>query len=288
VENDVSRRIRLAAEAKEVARSVAIYAIAIALGVYVLATNHSSSLKAIMAGIVLLILVGATLQIRRAIRQLHHNQTQAMKIATKAEHHYFRVLHRVLAMVENRQPYSTGRSYRVSRLARQIARRMGLSGSQCRLVSLAGRVHDIGLLAVPETILYKRGRLAGDEFRIVQKHPDLSCRILQPLSFLADALPAIRYHHERMNGTGYPHELRDEQIPLEARILAVADSYDAMTHDRPHRNAMTPLQAVDELRHCTPAGYDPACVAAVEQLLNVTAMRDATGEPARELVQASS
>ena len=191
------RRIKLAAEAREVARSAAIYAIAIALGVYVLATTHVAVLKAVMAGLVLTILVGATLQIRRAIRRLHHSSDRVHQNAVRAEYHYFKVLHRMLAMIENRQPYSMGRSCRISRLARQIARRMKLPNPQCRLVSLAGRVHDIGLLSVPEPILYKRGRLAGSEFRVVQKHAELSCRILQPLSFLAGALPAVRYHHER-------------------------------------------------------------------------------------------
>jgi HD-GYP domain-containing protein (c-di-GMP phosphodiesterase class II) len=281
----VIRRIKLAAEAREVARSAAIYAIAIALGVYALATTNVAVIKAVMAGVALIILIGATLQIRRAIKHLHHRSASVQQSAIRAEYHYFKVLHRMLAMVENRHPYSVGRSRRISRLARQIARRMKLPGQQCRLVSLAGRVHDIGLMSVPEPILYKRGRLAGSEFRIVQKHPELSCRILQPLSFLAGALSAVRYHHERMNGTGYPCELQGDQIPMEARILAVADSYDAMTHDRPYRPAMTPLAAINELRRCAPAGYDPTCVAVLEEMLNASALRAAQGPQAQKMVE---
>ncbi|HUS47107.1 MAG TPA: HD domain-containing phosphohydrolase, partial [Phycisphaerae bacterium] len=121
----------------------------------------------------------------------------------------------------------------------------------------------------PGSVRMLRSRLAVAEFRTVQKHPEVSYQVLRPLRSVAPILPAIRYHHERMNGSGYPEGLKGDKIPLGASIIAVADSYDAMTHDRPHRPAMTPLQAMMELRRCTPAGYDGRCVDAMAEIVNL-------------------
>ena len=118
------------------------------------------------------------------------------------------------------------------------------------------------------------------EFRTIQKHSEVSYEILKPLESLREVLPAIRYHHERMNGTGYPAGIREEEIPLGARILAVADAYDAMTHDRPHRSAMTPLAAMKELDRCTPHGYDRTCVDALAGMMHLPLLTAAGGSAA--------
>jgi HD-GYP domain-containing protein (c-di-GMP phosphodiesterase class II) len=152
---------------------------------------------------------------------------------------------------------------------------LGLDHRLRGLLSLAAQVHDIGLLAVPEEILNRPSRLGNDEFRTIRKHPEMSFRILQPLTFMTEVLPAVRYHHERMNGTGYPHGLAGQEIPLSARILAVADAYDAMTHDRPHRPALAAIEALRELRRCTPAGYDERCVAALEAIMHLARLEEA-------------
>ena len=137
------------------------------------------------------------------------------------------------------------------------------------MMNLAGRLHDIGLLAVPESILEQRAGISEGDFRSIKRHPSIAWEVLNPLKSLAEILPAIRHHHERMNGTGYPSGLSGEEVPLAARILAVADSYDAMTHDRPHRSAVTSLSAVMELRRCTPDGYDARCVEALAEVLHL-------------------
>ena len=142
------------------------------------------------------------------------------------------------------------------------------------MLELAGQLHDIGLLAVPETIIQSYARFGVEEFRSVQKHSEASYEVLKPLEMLADVLPAVRYHHERLNGTGYPAGLKEGQVPLGARILAVADSYDAMTHDRPHRAAMSPLVAMRELQRCCPSGYDPECVEALAEIMNIPALEE--------------
>jgi len=146
------------------------------------------------------------------------------------------------------------------------------------LMNLAGRLHDIGMLAVPQSIVAQRSTLGAEAFRSIKEHPSISWEALKPLELLEEVLPAIRHHHERMNGTGYPSGLSGEEIPLTARILAVADAYDAMTHDRPHRGAVTPLSAVHELRRCAPEGYAPRCVEALADVLHLPALE---GPPIR-------
>jgi HD-GYP domain-containing protein (c-di-GMP phosphodiesterase class II) len=150
-----------------------------------------------------------------------------------------------------------------------IARQLGMSGSEVEQIILAGELHDIGLLAVPESVILNHSRFGIDDFRCVQTHSVASHDVLKPLEMLGEVLPAIRAHHEKFNGTGYPDGLKGESIPLGGRILAVADAYDAMTHDRPHRQAMSPMIALRELRRCTPAGFDPDCVNALAEGLRI-------------------
>jgi len=209
------------------------------------------------------------MHIHRVLKGFVHDSALLRKAAIEAERHYTDVLTRIIGHVEGRDRYWTGHSHNVAALSEKIARKLGMPSDHCELVGLAGRLHDIGILAVPPSIRMNRSRLVVEELRSVQKHPEVSYEVLQPLGSIAPVLPAIRWHHERLNGTGYPKGLAGEQIPLEARILAAADAYDAMTHDRPHRPAMTPLQAMLELRRCTPAAFDPRCVDALAEIVNL-------------------
>ena len=148
-----------------------------------------------------------------------------------------------------------------------MALRLGQSAAEGDLLERAGRLHDVGLLAIPAGTLSERRWISAESFRCVQEHCRIGYEILRPLCSLGDALGAVRHHHERMNGTGYPDGLAGEGIPLGARVLAVADTYDAMTHDRPHRAAVSPSAALAELRRCAPAGYDPQCVEALAEVV---------------------
>ncbi|MHC4716706.1 MAG: HD-GYP domain-containing protein [Planctomycetota bacterium] len=268
-------RFRLVAANGDVVRSVGISAVAIATAVYALVLQEGSVAAAALGCTVLLIAASATLQVGRAVRSMHHRQEKAKRAAQRAERHYFKVLRRIVEAFEAREPYCRGRSKRIAWLARRMAERMGLDRTRCRLLAMAAQVLDIGLLAVPDRILNKPERLGGEEFRTVKRHPETSYRILEPLTFLADVLPAVRYHHERMNGSGYPFGKADEDLPVEARILAVAEAYEAMTHDRPHRPALPAVEALNELRRCSPEGYDEACVGALGEVLNVRDLRAA-------------
>jgi HD-GYP domain-containing protein (c-di-GMP phosphodiesterase class II) len=286
----VPSKIKFIPGAGEIIRAVGISALAIALAVYVMVRQEQQAVVVAMGAIVLLVLTSAMLQVSRAVRRLHRQQHETRQAALRAERHYFKVLRRVMAALEAREPYTRGRSKRIGYFARRIAEQLGLSHDECRLLDMAGQVHDIGLLGVPDRVLNKPARLGTAEYRNIKKHSAESIRILQPLTFLADVLPAIHYHHERMNGTGYPHGMAGEEIPLAARILAVSDAYDAMTHDRPHRAALPPFEALGELWRCAPAGYDTDCIAALEEVMQMRHLRrahaasapaDATPAPAQ-------
>jgi HD-GYP domain-containing protein (c-di-GMP phosphodiesterase class II) len=203
------------------------------------------------------------------LRTLHHHAQRHAESAEEAQRHYFMVLCEVMTVLERRDPRLVGRSERIAQLVAQLAPRLGLPAAQAELLTMIARVHDIGLLSVNPQVLSKPTGLNGPEFNAVKDHCLVGVGILQPLTFLHPVLGAVRSHHERMNGTGYPEGLRGEAIPLEARLLAVADSFDAMTHDRPHRPTLSTRQAVTELIRCAGNGYDEACIKALAAVMRV-------------------
>ncbi len=223
-----------------------------------------------------IITVSGTLALMTHWAATHYNrQSQTLRqAAALAEQHYLSVLRQIVRIVEARDRYTHGHSERVGLLAERIARQLGLPAQRCEQLGMAGQLHDIGLLAVPGNVLDKQGVFSAGEYKTVQKHSEVSYDLLQPMESLAEVLPAIRHHHERINGTGYPDGLAGDAISLEARILAVADSYEAMTHDRPHRPAMTPLAATEELRRCCPWGYDERCVEALAQIVHLGELQE--------------
>ncbi len=140
--------------------------------------------------------------------------------------------------IEARDPYTRGHSDRVARMAYEIAGLMGLPNSTQQEILLTGVLHDIGKIGVPDAVLQKPGKLTEEERLIIEKHPEIGHGILEKLDKLRFTLPGVLYHHERWDGGGYPHHLSGTNIPLNARILAVADSFDAMTSSRPYRVGM--------------------------------------------------
>jgi HD-GYP domain-containing protein (c-di-GMP phosphodiesterase class II) len=118
------------------------------------------------------------------------------------------------------------------------------------------QLHDIGKIGIPDHILNKPGRLSGDEVKVIMNHPELSAQILQSTS-LKEIIPAVKGHHERWDGGGYPSGLEKNEIPIEARILAIADTFDAMTTSRPYRKALPVKEALDEIRRCSGTQFDP-------------------------------
>ena len=162
--------------------------------------------------------------------------------------------------IEARDPYTRGHSARVTKVAEAIALRLGWDEERLDLLKLGGPLHDVGKLGVSEEVLAKPGRLDEQELAQIREHPKLGARILLRVTALRGALPYVLYHHERWDGGGYPTGRAGEQIPLEARVLAVADAFDAMTSDRPYSRALDLDEALAEVARCAGTQFDPAIV----------------------------
>jgi putative two-component system response regulator len=146
--------------------------------------------------------------------------------------------------IEARDPYTRGHCERLAAMSVRLGERVGLADGQIKALRRGGIVHDIGKVVVPDSILLKPATLSPDEMEVMRKHPIVGERICAPLKILRLVLPIIRHHHERYDGSGYPDHLRGTEIPLTARILQLADVYDALTTDRPYRKADTPSVAL--------------------------------------------
>ncbi len=170
--------------------------------------------------------------------------------------------------LEVKDAYTWGHSTRVQRYAIAIAQELGVSPSFTQQLELGSRLHDIGKIGVRESILNKEGSLTEAEYAHIMEHPVIGWRLLAPLlREMPHALAVVRSHHERFDGRGTPDKLQGHEIPLEARITAVADSFDAMTSGRVYRAGMSVEQAVAELRRCSGTQFDPECVAAFERAM---------------------
>jgi HD-GYP domain-containing protein (c-di-GMP phosphodiesterase class II) len=163
-------------------------------------------------------------------------------------------------VIDKRDRYTFQHSKRVSKYAVEVARRLGLSESDVQLIDSAARVHDLGKIVIADDILQKPGKLTPAEFGSVKTHPVEGSRIVKNLSLYQKGLNFILYHHEKYDGSGYPEGLRGNAIPLGARIICVADSFDAMTTDRPYRPAMPVESAIRELSSCAGTHFDPEIV----------------------------
>lgn len=164
--------------------------------------------------------------------------------------------------VEAKSPYTLGHSERVMQHSLCLARALGVAEAECEVLQKGALLHDIGKISIPDAILDKPDRLTPEEFRMVQQHPMQGVRIIEPLRSLRETLPLIRWHHERMDGQGYPDGLTGDAIPLLVRVLSVADVYDALASDRPYRPSLSHEQCLRLL--CESAlggGLDPDLVA---------------------------
>lgn len=158
--------------------------------------------------------------------------------------------------VDARDEYTQRHSKRVCSLAARLAKHMSLSPNEVKHIEIAGILHDVGKIGIPDSILNKPGRLTDEEMNVIQGHPALTVQILESTS-LREFIPYVKAHHERWDGQGYPEGLKGEDIPLPSRILAIADTFDAMTTDRPYRRAMTINEALTEIERCSGSQFDP-------------------------------
>lgn len=165
------------------------------------------------------------------------------------------VLFSLATSIEAKDPYTEGHCERLSQYSVALADRLGLSNELRVALRRAGVVHDVGKVAVPEHILLKPGPLTDEEWRVMKQHPIVGERICRPLKSFRQVLPIIRHHHEKLDGSGYPDGLEAEQIPLTARILQTVDIYDALTTERPYRNALKSQEALAVMRDEVKRGW---------------------------------
>jgi HD-GYP domain-containing protein (c-di-GMP phosphodiesterase class II) len=167
------------------------------------------------------------------------------------------------ASIDAKDRYTRGHSERVAWLSAALARALGRSEAECRRIHIAGLVHDVGKIGVPEAVLCKPGRLTDDEFAWIKKHPTIGHTILSGIPLLADILPGVLHHHERIDGKGYPAGLAGDAIPLMARIIAVADTFDALSSTRSYRAARPRDVVLAEIARSAGTQLDPAVAAAL-------------------------
>lgn len=180
--------------------------------------------------------VGAILGIHCGNRDLYRLQDEFLASVVRA----------MTSAIDAKDPYTCGHSDRVARIAVRLAQHLDFSTDELANLYMAGLLHDVGKIGIDDQVLRKHGKLTTEEFEHIKEHPDLGCKILADLKPLASVLPAVRHHHEQWDGRGYPCKLSGEDIPLIARIVAVADAYDAMISDRPYRQGM-PIEKVEEI-----------------------------------------
>ncbi len=195
--------------------------------------------------------------------ELHHKQM------------FFNTIRALSKTLEAKDLYTHGHSERVALLSREIARKRNHSERDVLLIYLAGLVHDIGKVGIPSAILHKNDRLTDDEFAVIKRHPLLGMQILERIEELAPLIPAVAYHHERFDGKGYPFGLKGRDIPEIARIMAVADAFDAMTSDRPYRKAMPFEKAISILIENRGTQFDPDVVDDFLKIMNEDKIRQA-------------
>ncbi|MGC8927487.1 MAG: HD domain-containing phosphohydrolase [Myxococcota bacterium] len=180
---------------------------------------------------------------------------------------YYETIRGLAQALEARDAYTRGHSERVTKYALLIADELGLNNDQKRLISYAGLLHDIGKIGIADNILNKKATLTPEDRKAIENHPLFGDQILGPIKFLKEAQNIVLHHHEKYDGSGYPSRLKGEEIPLLARIITVADSFDAMTSDRPYRKAFSLEEAIAELKRKSGSQFDPKVVEVFEKII---------------------
>jgi putative nucleotidyltransferase with HDIG domain len=209
---------------------------------------------------------------QRAVLQLEHaTETITDQNASLEEAHRVVIerstaaLEALSATVDARDTYTAGHSRRVAQWATEIARELGLDGTELDSVGQAALLHDIGKIAIPDEVLLKQGPLTPADWIVMRSHPEEGARIIERLGYLDAVVPAIRHHHERPDGRGYPDGLLGDEIPFAARVIHVADALDAMTTKRVYRDEMSFDDALEEIRRGRGTDFCDQCVGALEQ-----------------------
>jgi putative nucleotidyltransferase with HDIG domain len=195
--------------------------------------------------------------LERLVKERTEKLQQAYLTVKKAHLESVKVL---IEAIDAKDPYTRGHSDRVRRMSLEIAKLLGFTEGRMENLEYGALLHDIGKIGIKDGVLQKEGPLSSDEYHYIQEHPLIGVKIIEGIEFFNDKIPMIRHHHEHFDGTGYPDGLAGEAIPLEARIIAVADAFDAMFSLRPHRKAMTIEDVLFELKQCENKQFDPLII----------------------------
>jgi len=190
------------------------------------------------------------------------NAVENAKLIADQKALFLNTIMALAAAVDAKDPYTHNHSRKVAYYAGLIGEEMNLSTEEMEILERAAILHDIGKIAIPESILNKPDRLTREEFEIMKTHPLCGVKIVENIRQMEAILPGMKYHHERYDGKGYPEGLAGEEIPLLARILAVADTYDAITSDRPYRKGPGHDFAIEEVKRCSGTQFAPEVVEA--------------------------
>lgn len=195
------------------------------------------------------------------VSEMLSSSTEQATGESKTESEALNIIYALASTIEARDQYTYGHSRNVSKYAVALAESLGLPSEKAAVIGAAGLLHDIGKIGVPDEVLNKAGKLNSEEWDMIKSHPRLSAAIVGHVLSLTPCLPAILYHQGRWDGTGYPSGLKGEAIPLEARILTIADAFEAMTSPRPYRGPMSGKEALEELKRGAGRQFDPKLVA---------------------------
>ena len=170
---------------------------------------------------------------------------------------FYKTIKLIAAALDAKDPYTHGHSMRVTMYSMILAKKLNLDDTMLEEIETAGLLHDIGKIGIPQRILCKPGKLTDEEYEVMKSHPEQGEKMLKDIKKLTLISNWLRTHHEKWDGTGYPNGLKGEEIPLSGRIIALADTYDAMTSDRPYRKALSHEIAIEEIKRCAGTQFDP-------------------------------
>src|SRR4030042_2707801 len=190
----------------------------------------------------------------KKLKQIYDRFSESTKPIHRA---YLESIHALVKFAEMRDPCTKGHSFNVARYSVLLSENMGLAKSYIEIIKLAAILHDVGKIGIKENVLVKNGPLTKKEYAEVKKHPGFGVRIIKPLRFFNDVIPMMKHHHENYDGTGYPDGLKGEDIPLGARILAIADVYDALVTTRSYRKAFSEKGVLEMMKKEGGQKFDP-------------------------------
>ncbi len=199
---------------------------------------------------------------------LQRKKLESQRLSNERADVLFKAIKALAAAIDAKSHYTGSHSARMADLCLDIGRELGLGQVQLNALELAAHIHDVGKIGTPDYVLSKPGKLSEDEWVDILKHPGMGADFLSGIDELSEVASAVRHHHEHMDGTGYPDGLKGEAIPILARVLAVADAYEAMTSERPYRPAISSEEALSELQANAGTQFDPVVVDAAIKVIS--------------------